>query len=212
MSDIKEFADRYNMDIRVGIPVTISDYDAENLCATATPAYKERIMGENDRAVVYEELQPIAEVPFADGWGTRFIPEDDDHGWLFFSDVSLENYITTRDGTQDLNTAAFHDYSDCFIAPLETAKVDRPDPYITIGCDIIQFHRPVQMDETLLVKGEAEFNSSVSMEDELYVTNNVSFGNDFTVDGNTSLMGDFTVQNNVRCRWFSNNIWKCWRR
>lgn len=132
----KELVDRMLQDTRCMMICEL--ISCEGNLATVKPLHRERVMSESGRSVDFSEMQEISDIPIVDVCGIRLEVEEGTHGYLIFSDVDIDNYISSR-SEFDVGSARFHDYNDAVFIPSEIAN-SRPDPKILIGAD-----QPVSM-------------------------------------------------------------------
>ena len=150
----KELGDRQLMDTRVALVCEVTFCDPVRGVVNVKPMILERKMAEEDRAVEFEEMAEIIDVPLPDILGIRFLIPVGDHGVLLFHDSDLDAYKLTRERLE-VKSARFHDYNDAIFIPMEAAQVGRPDPYMTFENNMITVHKKVIFEQD--VKGEVDF-------------------------------------------------------
>lgn len=148
----KELVDRQLMDTRTAIVAEVTFCDPVRMVVNVKPLYLERKMAEEDRAVEFEEMSEIIDVPLLDVCGIRYLIPVGEHGLLIFHDVDLDKYKLTRERLE-LASSRFHDYNDAMFIPCELAQVDRPDPYATLEGRLFKFHTNVQVEKDVQIDG-----------------------------------------------------------
>lgn len=140
-SAMKELIDRYAADLRVSLMAEVLECNVDEMTVVVKPLVNDRKMAEEGRAVEYEEMQAIFNVPLATVSGVQFMPGIGGHGLLVFHDFDLDQYKLSR-ARSDPSSARNHDYQDAIFIPLESAKFGRPDAYIQLYLGIANIVAP----------------------------------------------------------------------
>lgn len=130
-TDIVELADRWGFELKVSLPVVVTDVNADKSLVACRPAVLDRTMQKEQRMVEFPEHVELLEVPvahYSTSKGYVWVNiEPKTHGRIIFGDVDLQRYVNTGE-VLDPASARFHDWNDSYFVPGEFSYARRIDP------------------------------------------------------------------------------------